>query len=154
MKLMIRLAILISLLPVAALAQDVDVEWDRGIDFSQVHTYTWAKEFYPINDPVPNLRMAIAVAEELQAKGLRIVPPGRETYDVFVTYNAQIVQDPKDSSRKLVVIRARIFDSKNNNQIWRAGGTIALENDQAENLRSARRIVAAMFQKYPPPKKD
>ena len=130
------------------------MECDREIDFGQFHTYTWAKEFCPINDPVPNLGMAVAVAEELEAKGMRIVPPGRETYDVFVTYNAQLVQDPKDSSRNLVVIRARIFDSKNNNQIWRAGGTIVLGDDQLENLRSARRIVAAMFQKYPPPKKD
>lgn len=152
MRLARHVVALLLLLSSAGLAQDVEVEWERGTDFSQFHSYTFAKEYFPINDVAANLGMALAVGEELEAKGLRLVAPKQKTYDLFVSYNARIVPDPQDSSRKSIVLRVRIFNSKDNNLIWHAGGSVPLQKDNADNQRNVRQKLAAMFQQYPPSK--
>ena len=151
LKLVALLATILLLLPAVTQAQELKVEWDRKTDFRQFHTYTFAPAPYAIRDPDALMGMALAVSEEIEAKGLRFVAPQQKTYDVFVACNAQIIPDPQDSSRRLVVIAVNIFDSRNN-MIWRAGGNVLLVNDNSENRRNVRRMLAAMFQKYPPPK--
>jgi hypothetical protein len=143
------LAIILLFLPAETHAQDLRVEWDKGTDFRQFHTYTFAPAPYAIRDPDALLGMRLAVGEELESKGLRFVASQQKTYDVFVAYNAQILPDPQNSSRRLMVITVNILDSRNN-VIWRAGGNVLLENDNSENRRNVRRMLAAMFQKYPP----
>ncbi len=151
MKLTVSFAVLLLclLVPVVIAAQTTDVDWARGTDFSRIHTYTWATAAYPIQDPDASLGMARAVQDELAAKGVQFVDP-QQKFDVFVTYNAKINQDPQDTSRKLITLKVRIFDSRNNTVIWVAGGYIALVNDKLQNRRNVRALLAAMFQKYPP----
>lgn len=151
MKLVISLAILLLclLVSIPAHAQAAEVDWTPGTDFSRFHTYTWATAAYPIQDPDASLGMALAVDEELAAKGVRFVSP-QQKFDVFVTYNAQINPDVQDSSRKGITIKVRIFDSSNNTVIWRAGGYVELGNDRLQNRRNVRAMLAAMFQQYPP----
>jgi uncharacterized protein DUF4136 len=136
-------------LPIVVAAQTTEVDWVHGTDFSRFRTYTWATAYYPIQDPDASLGMARAVQEELEAKGLQYVAP-QQKFDVFVTYNAIINPDPQDSSRKLITLKVRIFDSRNNTMIWRAGGYVALVNDKVQARRNVRALLAAMFQKYPP----
>ena len=140
---------ILLLLPRATQAEEVKVEWDKGTDFRQIHTYTFAPAPYAIRDRNALIGMGLAVGEELEAKGLRFIPSQQKTYDVFVAYNAQIIPDPHDPSRRLVVIAVDILNSRNN-VIWRAGGNVLLGNDSSENRRNVRRMLAAMFQKYPP----
>ena len=143
------LAVILLLLPPVTQAQDLKVEWDKRTDFTHFHTYTFAPAPYAIRDINAFVGMGLAVGEELEAKGLRFVAPQQKTYDVFVAFNAQIIPDPADSSRRLVVITVNILDSRNNT-IWRAGGNVLLGNDNSENRRNVRRMLAVMFQKYPP----
>ncbi len=152
MKLAMRFAVLLLclLVPVVVAAQTAEVDWDHGTDFSRFHTFTWAKAPYPIQDPDASLGMARAVQDELEAKGVQFVDP-QEKFDVFVTYNAKINPDLQDPSRKLITVKLRIFDSRNNTVIWRAGGYVALVNDKEQNRRNVRALLAAMFEKYPPP---
>ncbi len=131
-------------------AQNPQVEWVRGTDFSRFHTYTWAYAAYPIQDPDANLAMARAVNDELEAKGLQFIPPDTKKFDVFVTYQAKINPDPNDGSRKLISLIVRIFSSANDSVIWRAGGTIALGNDKEQNRKNVRALLAEMFRQYPP----
>jgi hypothetical protein len=149
LRTLVPLLIICFSLPTCLLAQDPEVEWVSGTDFTQFHTFTWAKPPYPIQDPDASLGMARAVQDELQLKGIRFIPP-EEKFDIFVTYNAKVDPDLQDSSRKLLTLRVRIFDSKNNNVIWRAGGSFVLGNDKQQNRSSARDLLAAMFRKYPP----
>ena len=151
MKLVIGFAALLLclLIPVVVAAQTTEVDWVHGTDFSRFHTYTWATAAYPIQDPDASLGMARAVHDELEAKGVQFVDP-QQKFDVFVTYNVIINPDPQDTSRKLITVKLRIFDSRNNTAIWRAGGYVAVVNDKMQNRRNVRALLAAMFQKYPP----
>lgn len=152
MKLAVGLAVLLLslVLPADLAAQTVEVDWVHGIDFHQFHTFTWAIAAYPIQDPDANLGMAQAVQQELEAKGVRYTEPAQR-FDVFVTYNAKINQDPTDLSRQRITLKLHIFDSRNNNIIWRAGGYVTLGSDKQQNRENARALIAAMLRQYPPP---
>jgi hypothetical protein len=145
----IGVVLLCLLLPAALAAQTSDVDWVRGTDFSGFHTFTWATGAYPIQDPDANLSMANAVLDQLQSKGVQYVEP-QQKFDLFVTYNAKLSPDPQDSSRRLITLAVRIFDSRNNNVIWRAGGSVALGSDNDANRSKVRDLLATMFEKYPP----
>jgi len=134
---------------ILAVGQVTETDWVRGTDFSRYHSYTWATSVYPIQDPDASMGIASIVQAELQAKEVQFVGP-QQKFDLFVTYNAQINPDPQKPSRKLITVALRIFDSRNNQVIWRAGGNVALVNDKKQNRISVRELIAAMFQKYPP----
>ncbi len=134
-----------------ATAQTAQVDWVHGTDFSRFHTFTWAKAGYPIQDPAPNLAMAGAVQEELEAKGVQYVGPEQRQFDLFVTYNAVVNPDPQEPSRQVLTLKLRIFDSRNNNIIWRAGGYFTLTGDWQQDRSNARALLAEMFRQYPPP---
>lgn len=138
------------LLTMVAAAQTSEVEWVHGTDFGQFHTFTWAKPPYPIQDPDANLGMQRAVQEELENRGVLLVDQ-RQKFDLFVTYNAIINPDVQDSSRKVITLKLRIFDSRNNTVIWRAGGYVDLGDDRKQARSKVRALLASMFQKYPPP---
>jgi uncharacterized protein DUF4136 len=151
MKLVIRFAVLLLclLVPAALTAQTVDVDWVHGTDFSRFHTFTWATGAYPIQDPDASLGMALAVQNELEAKGVQYVGP-QEKFDAFVTYNVKTNPDPQDSSRTIVTVKLSIFDARNNSSVWRAGGYFTATSDKAENRRNVRALLAEMFRQYPP----
>lgn len=151
MKLAIRLAIVLLCLlaPVAVAAQTAEVDWVHGTDFSRFHSFTWATGAYPIQDPDANLGMAAAVQDELGSKGVQYVGP-QDKFDLFVTYNAVINPDAQGTARKIITIKVRIFDARNNTRIWIAGGYVALVDDLQENRRNVRALLAEMFRQYPP----
>ena len=146
---LVVLAVLVLCLVAPVAAQTAEVDWAHGTDFTQFRTFTWATGAYPINDADVSLGMANAVQDELAAKGVEFVDPKRK-FDVFVTYNIKVNQDVHDTSRQVIVVALRIFDSKNNNVIWRAGGNVAVVDDQNKNRANVRALVAAMFAQYPP----
>ena len=152
MKLATSFAILLLclLVPVVVAAQTAEVDWVHGTDFSRFHTFTWATGAYPIQDPDASLGMARTVQSELEAKGVQFVDP-QQKFDVFVTYNVKINPDALNPGQQIITVKLSIFDSRNNTAVWRAGGYIALVNDDKEqNRRNVRALLAAMFQKYPP----
>ncbi|HTK96300.1 MAG TPA: DUF4136 domain-containing protein, partial [Terriglobales bacterium] len=59
-------------------------------------------------------------------------------------------QDVHDTSQQVIVVALRIFDSRNNNVIWRAGGNVAVVADKDQNRANVRALLAAMFAQYPP----
>ncbi len=134
---------------VAVAAQNPQVDWVRGTDFKSFHTFTWATAFYPIQDPDANLGLARAVQDKLESKGVQFVS-SQDKFDVFVTYNAKINQDPANLSQNLLTLNVRIFDAKNNSVVWSAGGYIALRSDKTQNRSKARELLDQMFEKYPP----
>ncbi len=151
MKLVVKLAVLLLSLvvPLVVVAQTADVDWIRGTDFSRCHSFTWATGAYPIQDPDASLGMARAIQDELEGKGVKFVSP-QEKFDTFVAYNAIINPDVKDVTKKVITIKVMLFDAKNNNIVWRAGGYVSLVNDRQENIKAVRALLTSMFQKYPP----
>jgi Domain of unknown function (DUF4136) len=130
-------------------AQTTEIDWAHGTDFSRFHTFSWATGAYPIQDPDASLGFARAVRDELQQRNVSYVEPNGK-FDLFVTYTARISPDPQTSSRNLITVKVLIFDSRNNNVIWRSGGYVALVQDKQQNRDNVRALLDEMFQKYPP----
>lgn len=147
MKLAVSLLGLIVSLTAAA--QKVEFDWVRGTDFSQFHTFTWATGAYPIQDPDASLGIASEIHHELAGKGVKSVTP-QDKFDIFVAYTAIINPDVQDASKKVITLKVMIFDARNNNIVWRAGGYVGLVNDRHENVKAVRGLLTSMFQKYPP----
>lgn len=143
------IVIVFACISIAASQTTTDYDYARGVDFTAFHTFTWAKAYYAIQDPDANLAMAAAAQHELEARGVTYVPDNQK-FDIFVTYNAIVNQDPADSSKKTLTLKVRIFDSRNNNMVWQCGGYINLGNDRQQNRLAARKLLAQIFAKYPP----
>jgi len=148
-KLAVVAVCLIAPVVIIGQSQNPQVDWLRGTDFSHIHSFTWATAVYPIQDPDINLGLARAVQDELEAKSVQYVSSDQK-FDVFVTYNAKVNQDPANLSQNLLTLNVRIFDAKNNSAIWSAGGYIALGKDKAQNRSKAHELLDEMFKKYPP----
>ena len=110
-----------------------------GSEFTAPHTASIALR-------VPDVE---AARRELEAKGVGYVPDNQK-FDIFVTYNAMVNPDPMNYSKKILTLKIRIFDSRNNNLIWQSGGYIPLGTDRQQNRMSARKLLAQLFEKYPP----
>src|ERR1044072_7630641 len=66
----------------AARAQSVSVDFDRGRDFSQFKTWSWASGF-PAKNPLIDEQIRSSIEGQLAAKGLRHVEGGG---DISVLY--------------------------------------------------------------------
>ena len=86
------LMMLICLVSVVALAQKVNVDWQRGDDFSKYKTYAWGTSPHPIQDPLWNQRIVGFIDDQMAQKGFQKVDPGAEP-DVLVVYNAGVKQN-------------------------------------------------------------
>jgi len=74
--LQILLLAAVSLGMTDAFAQKVKVGYDKGTDFSQFKTYTWAEPAMPATRPVLFEALIARADVELQSKGLSRVPSG------------------------------------------------------------------------------
>jgi hypothetical protein len=63
------LALLVS---TSVFAQKVNIDWDRGTDFSKFHTYAWQPSTHPAKG-LWDQRIIDAVNQQLQAKGFQLV---------------------------------------------------------------------------------
>src|SRR5215467_5659203 len=64
--------LLILLAASVAVAQKVNIDWDRGTDFSKFHTYAWQTSPDPAKGLWPQ-RVIDGVNTQLQAKGFKLV---------------------------------------------------------------------------------
>jgi hypothetical protein len=74
------------LMATAALAQKVNIDWDRGTDFSEFHTYAWQPSTHPATG-LWDQRIIDAVNTQLQAKGYKLV---ESNPDLWVVYRNSI----------------------------------------------------------------
>jgi Domain of unknown function (DUF4136) len=150
MKLLAVVVMLCLSFAVVAPAQNVETDWVRGTDFTRYHTFTWATGQFPIQDAEADLKMGDAVQAELQAKGVNYVDPSQK-FDCFVTYNLVINPDPQNTGGNIITVQLRLFDSKNNTVVWRAGGFVpVVPNNLPQNRKNVKAVIAKMFAKYPP----
>ena len=66
-------------------AQKVNVDWDRGTDFTKYHTYAWQ----PSPDPAKGLwdqRVIDGVNQQLQAKGFQLVTANPDLWVVYTSH--------------------------------------------------------------------
>ena len=73
----------------AAVAQKVNVDWDRGTNFTQFHTYAWQPSTHPAKG-LWDQRIIDAVNQQLQAKGFQLVQSNPQ---LWVVYSNSIKKD-------------------------------------------------------------
>jgi hypothetical protein len=99
MKIRLSLLCLLLLLSfVAVSAQDVDVEFDKSVDFSKFKTYSWVSGV-PANNPFIDQRIRDSIDGQLATKGLRQV---KKEGDLSILYFAALGTDLQVASSRWV----------------------------------------------------
>ncbi len=158
----------------AAVAQKIDIDWDRQANFSQYHTYMWEKSPHPAKG-LWNDRIMDAVDRELQAKGLTKVDADP---DLWVVYSNSI-HDQKEVVgtgynmgpywgwggwgstttiyntyvTKLGTMVVEISSVKEKDLLWRGSATDSISDNSNKNIKNLDKAVAKLFKNYPPTSK-
>jgi hypothetical protein len=160
----------------AALAQEVQFDYNRSANFNNYKTYQWVdyKEV-PVGDQILDQDIKRAVDAQLAGKGLRRVESGG---DLLVGYQAGISQEKEFNSfggwggpglwggpfgnwgntrvtsstidvGKLVI---GLFDPATKQLVWRgsASKTLDIKKDPEKNYRNLEKAMAKLFRNYPP----
>ncbi|HTV65876.1 MAG TPA: DUF4136 domain-containing protein, partial [Bryocella sp.] len=168
----IAFALATLLFSTAALAQKINVDWDRSANFSNFHTYAWEASPHPAKG-FWNDRIISAIDQQLQAKGLTKVDSNP---DLWVVYSNSI-HDQKETvgtnygfgpywgwgwwgpptqtvyntyvSRQGTLV-VDIADAKNKQLLWRGDATDTISDNSDKNIKNLDKAVDKLFKNYPP----
>jgi Domain of unknown function (DUF4136) len=157
------LAVLLCLVPVVALAQQVNTDWKHGTDFSKYTTYAWGNSPRPVQDPLWNQRIVSDIDTALQGKGLQKVAADANP-SLMVVYNAGVKQNvsyegyrmgwgmgeinPVTENEGTLVVD--LADPQSKMIIWRGMSAETLSDKSQKNIEKVQKMVNKMFEKYPP----
>jgi hypothetical protein len=159
---------LFVLLTTASFGQQVKTDYDRGVDFSQYKTYSWAKVETP--DPLWVDRIKNAVNQALTAKGWTQVDSGGDVSIVAmdITQNRQSLDTfynnfgggwrwggfgestTNVNTYQVGSLVLDMFDSKTKKLIWRGSATDTLSDKTEKNIKNLDKGVQKMFKDFPP----
>jgi len=162
----------LACLSMAAIAQDVQFDYDRSANFNGYKTYQWVDyRPVPVSDQILDKDIKRAVDANLARKGLTRVESGG---DLHVGYQAAISQEKQFDSLgwggplrlgpwdtrvtsstievgKLVI---GMFDPASKQLVWRgsASKTLDIKSNPDKNFRNLEKALAKLFKNYPPPR--
>jgi len=172
MKRIFAIVVLGLLVSTAAVAQKINVDWDRQANFSEYHTYMWQASPHPAKG-FWDQRITDAVDKPLQAKGLTKVDSNP---DVWVVYSNSI-HDQKEVVgtgynmgpywgwgvwggpttttyntwvTKVGTLVVEISDPKQKDLLWRGSATDTISDNSDKNIKTLDKAVAKLFKGYPP----
>lgn len=146
----------------------VEVEYDRGKDFSSFKAYEWMSSQKPADNMANHIRFTRAIQHELEEIGYRVDtkrPDVRVLYTVSTSSkveaassqtrsafdDANLVTDfvfATGSKRQYGTLTVELFDARTNALVWRASVTQELGTpDKAQ--RTINEAVKRVFTKYP-----
>jgi Domain of unknown function (DUF4136) len=174
MKTRISSVLLITLLAAAsALAQKVNVDWDRGTNFNQFHTYAWQPSTHPAKG-LWDQRIIDAVNQQLQAKGFKLVD---SKPDLWVVYSNSIKKDqqvvgtgynmgpmwgwgygwggPTTTTYQTYTTHegtliVDIADANGHQLLWRGSATNAISDNSDKNIKTLNKMASKLFKNFPP----
>ena len=168
MKTRIALAsALMCLLAVTTQAQDVNVDWQRGTDFSKYKTYAWGESQHPIKDDMWAQRVVGLIEDQLKAKGFAKVDAGANP-SLVVVYNAGVKQNESlqgyrtggffmggsGSIQKVITNEGTLvvdmYDPAQKSHVWRGVAEDTLSDKSDKNIKKVENAVKKLFEKYPP----
>lgn len=164
----------------SAFAQKVNVDWDRGTNFTGFKTYTWAKGT-PAANPMMGDRVVAEIDTQLAAKGLQKVDASANP-DLVVIYHAGRDTETRINTMdtgmygpgwgwgwggyygggssttyvdKILVgqLLVDIGDVKQKKYIWRGQANATIPDKPEKGAKLINKAVTKMFQKFPPPLK-
>lgn len=151
---------------VAAQSPTVDVEFDRGREFSEYHTYAWSPSQVPADSTADHVRITKAIADELEEVGLS---PKTSGPDVYIRYRLESENkklhvggtqkkspwDPTDvettvrlGDHEETLLIVEVFDVKSNALVWRAQCSHRKASPDIA-AKSIQETVERLFEKYP-----
>lgn len=154
----------------SALAQQVQTDFDKRVNFSQYKTYSW-KQVQVKND-LWEPRIKDAINGQLAAKGWQLVDDGgdvvivaigttriQRTLDTF--YNGfgggwrwrgggfgTATTTERDYKEGTLVVD--MFDAKSKDLIWRGNAEDMVSGNPEKNEKKLDKAVVKMFKKFPP----
>lgn len=160
----------------AAFAQKVNVDWDRGAAFSDIHTYAWQKSPHPAKG-FWDQRIVDGINKQLAAKGLKEVDSDP---DVWVVYSNSL-KDQKEVVgtgygmgpmwgwgwgwgwgphldtvqyntyiTKEGTLVVELADAKNQQLLWRGSATATISDNSDKNIKTLDNALNKLFKNYPP----
>ena len=175
-KQLTRLAALASLLiAVPVIAQQVSTDYNHSTNFSQIHTYCWAK--VKTSNPLNEDRVKRAVDQDLAAKGWQMVPSGGDVSltAVGATRNQQEYNsfydgfggggfgwrrgwggggfgDTTTTVQQIPVgtLVLDMYDTNSKQLVWRGMASDTLSSKPEKNTQKLDKAVKKMLDKFPP----
>jgi Domain of unknown function (DUF4136) len=154
-------------------AQQVKTDYDRGANFAQYKTYSWAQ--VKTKDALDVDRIKTAVNAALAAKGWTQVDSGGDVSIVAmeITRNQQTLNTFYDGfgggwgwrrfgggglseattttdTYKVGTVVVDLFDTKTKQLIWRGSSSDTLSNNSDKNIKNLDKGVDKMFKNFPP----
>jgi hypothetical protein len=158
-----------------AQAQKVNTDYDKAANFSQYHTYAWAK-----GTPVPNQlmdeRLISAIDSQLATKGFsKVTDP--EKADMLISYHAAVGHETQLNTMdmggwggwggyryggmggmstttvqniptgQLIVLMG---DAKTHKILWRGTASDTLSDKPEKNAKKIDKAAEKLFKKFPP----
>lgn len=172
MKRIFATVVLGLLVSTVAVAQKINIDWDRQANFSDYHTYMWQKSPHPAKG-FWDQRITDAVDKQLQAKGLTKVDSNPDMWVVYsnsihdqkevvgtgynmgpywgwgawggpttTTYNTWVT--------KIGTLVVEMSDPKQKDLLWRGSATDTISDNSNKNIKNLDNAVAKLFKNYPP----
>ena len=173
MKTRLTFVLTLMLLSAATLfAQKVNVDWDRGTDFSKFKTYAWQ----PSPDPAKELwdqRVIDGVNQQLQAKGFQLVTANPQLWVVYtahIKHEQQVVGTgynmgpywgwgywggPTTTTYNTYTYKegtlvVDIADNNGRTLLWRGSVTDTLADNSDKNIKKLNSAINKLFKNFPP----
>ena len=160
-----------------AMAQKVNVDWDKAVNFSGFKTYVWAKGT-PAANPMMGDRIVAEIDAQLTSKGLQKVEQAAGA-DLVILYHAGRDTETRVNTidtgmygpgwgrwgayggmggssttyvDKILVgqLIVDIGDVKNKKYIWRGTASATIDDKPDKGAKTINKAVVKMFEKYPP----
>ena len=176
MKSRIFASVVLSLLfAVSAVAQKINVDWDRTENFSNFHTYAWQTSPHPAKG-LWDQRIIDGVDKQLQSKGLQKV---ESDPDVWVVYSNSIKDQkqvvgtgynmgpgwgwgywggPTTTTYNTFVTKEgtlvlELANSKDHQLLWRGSATATISDNSNKNIKTLDNALTKLFKNFPPSEK-
>jgi len=155
-----------------SVAQKVNIDWDRGTDFSKFHTYAWQTSPDPAKGLWPQ-RVIDGVNTQLQAKGFKLVDSNP---DLWIIYTSHIHKDQQvvgtgytmgpgwgwgwwggpttttynTYTYKQGTLVVEIADANGHTLLWRGSATDSVSDNSNKNIKKLNNAISKMFKNFPP----
>jgi hypothetical protein len=156
---------------ITAMAQDVNVDFDKTANFSTYKTYAWTAGT-PVKNPLMDQRIISAVDGQLAAKGFTKVDASANP-DVLVLYHGSVSTETQLNTtnmggvgwgarwgggmstttvEKIPIgqLTVDIGDAKTKKLLWLGTATDTLSDKSDKNSQKIDKAVAKLFKKFPP----
>lgn len=163
-------ALLMCVTTSAAFGQQVSVNYNRSVNFSQYHTYAWGSEnANKVQNSILAQNAQSDINMALQTRGLRMVQES-ENPDLLLVVSGGMKQTtswtamgmrgigggvgtitPEQNVEGTMVVE--LFDAKTQAIVWRGIGQDTLSNNGDKNTKKVASAVTKMFKQYPAPGK-